>query len=243
MAYTASLLDVSLALGAFFAGVAVGESPTAHRVLGDAIPLRDIFSGVFFVSIGMSIDPACVVAHWELVGLTVLLTIAVKGLLSAALAVALDCTTRVALLVGASLAQSAEFSFLLAQIGRQSGLIGEALFGSLLCGAGLSIVLSPAVVHGAARLVAPAQRLFGARPGREEPAAADPLEGHAIVCGYGRVGSAVAQLLERLAAPVVAIEEDARLVVELRARGARTRCSATRPMCWTGRAWRAPACW
>jgi CPA2 family monovalent cation:H+ antiporter-2 len=58
MAFAASLLDVSLALGAFFAGVAVGGSPTAHHILGDAIPLRDIFSGVFFVSIGMSIDPA-----------------------------------------------------------------------------------------------------------------------------------------------------------------------------------------
>jgi len=220
MAYAASLLDVSLALGAFFAGVAVGESPTAHRILGDAIPLRDIFSGVFFVSIGMSIDPAFVVDYWPLVAITVLLTIAFKGLLSAGLAYALGCTPRLALLVGAALAQSAEFSFLLAQVGRQSGLLGEEVFGSLLGGAALSIVLAPAVMHGAVALAPRAQRLLGARPDRGALAADGPLAGHAIVCGYGRVGSVVAELLARLGAPALVIEEDARLAAELRAQGA-----------------------
>jgi CPA2 family monovalent cation:H+ antiporter-2 len=220
MAYAASLLGVSVALGAFFAGVAVGESPTAHRILGDAIPLRDIFSGVFFVSIGMSVDPAFVVQYWPLVGVTVLLTTAFKGLLSAGLAYALGCTPRVALLVGAALAQSAEFSFLLAQIGRQSGLLGEAVFGSLLGGAALSIVLAPAIMHAAAALAPRAQRLLGARPERESPPASAPLVGHAIVCGYGRVGSVVTDLLARLGAPAIVIEEDAGLVAALRARGA-----------------------
>jgi CPA2 family monovalent cation:H+ antiporter-2 len=221
MAWAASLLGVSVALGAFFAGVAVGESPTAHRILGDAIPLRDIFSGVFFVSIGMSVDPALVLRYWPLVGVTVLLTTAFKGVLSAGLALALGCTPRVALLVGAALAQSAEFSFLLAQVGRQSGLLGEPVFGSLLGGAALSIVLAPAVMRAAAALGPRAQRLLATRPDREGPPVAEPPAGHAIVCGYGRVGSVVADLLVRLGAPPIVIEEDARLVAELRARGAR----------------------
>jgi CPA2 family monovalent cation:H+ antiporter-2 len=168
----------------------------------------------------MSVDPAFVVQYWPLVAATVLLTIAFKGLLSAGLAVALGCTPRVALLVGAALAQSAEFSFLLAQVGRQSGLLGEAVFGSLLGGAALSIVLAPAVMRAAVALGPRAQRLLGARPEREGPPAPALPAGHAIVCGYGRVGSVVTDLLARLGAPAIVIEEDARLVAELHARGA-----------------------
>jgi CPA2 family monovalent cation:H+ antiporter-2 len=218
MAWAASLFGVSLALGAFLAGVAVGESPTAHRVLGDAIPLRDIFSGVFFVSIGMSIDPAFVVDHAGLVAATVLLTIAGKGALCAIVALALGCTPRTSLFVAASLAQSADFSFLLANIGRQLGLIDATFYGALLAGAALSILFAPGVTTAARALLPLLQRTWlGTRGAREAPGAS-LLDGHAIVCGYGRVGGVVAGLLERFAARVVVIDEDPQLIAALRKR-------------------------
>jgi CPA2 family monovalent cation:H+ antiporter-2 len=214
MAWTAAQLGVSLALGAFVAGVVVGESPKAHRILGDAIPLRDIFSGMFFVSIGMSIDPAFVAAHWPMVVVAAVLTVFVKGTVTTVVALLVGCSRRVAVMVGAGLAQSAEFSFLLAQTGKQLGLIGPELFGTVLAGAAVSILLAPAVpTVGLAAL----ERLGGGRPKQhDDPAHGD---GHTIVCGYGRVGRIVVGLLQRTGAKVVVIEEEPAIARALRHSG------------------------
>jgi CPA2 family monovalent cation:H+ antiporter-2 len=221
MAWAASLLGISLALGAFLAGVAVGESPTAHRILGDAIPLRDIFSGVFFVSIGMTIDPRFVVEHAGLVMVTVLLTIAGKGALCGVLAFALGCSLRTSVMLGAGLAQSAEFSFLLAHAARELGLIDAALFGAMLASAALSILLAPAVTAGAGRLLPLLQRTRLSWQREHEAGATPAPKSHAIVCGHGRVGHVVTGLLERFGASLVVIDEDPRVVRGLRERGAR----------------------
>jgi monovalent cation:H+ antiporter-2, CPA2 family len=219
MAGGASLLGVSLALGAFLAGVVVGESDVVHRVLGDAIPLRDVFSGIFFVSIGMLLDPAFVVSHWPVVLGAVALMVGVKGAVSAALARFLGCSPRLAVLVGAALAQSGEFSFLLARIGQDSGALSEPVFHLLLSAAVVSIVLAPGVhalaPHALRRLARPAQ----GRPVAGEPPRPTAMTGHAVVCGYGRVGSTVCSLLERQRAAYVVVEEDLRRLTALRARG------------------------
>lgn len=217
MAGAASLLGVSLALGAFLAGIVVGESDLAHRILGDAIPLRDVFSGIFFVSIGMLVDPAFVADAWGLVLLMVALIVVVKGVVTAGLARAVGCSMRVAVLVGAALAQCGEFSFLLARIGFEDGLVPASTFNLLLSAAAISIVLSPAVnalVPGVLRRLQQSPRGTGAlQPGDAR------LRDHAIVCGYGRVGSIVCELLEAHAKPFVVIEEDLRLVDALQQRG------------------------
>jgi CPA2 family monovalent cation:H+ antiporter-2 len=219
MAWTASFLGISIALGAFLAGVAVGESPTAHRILGDAIPLRDIFSGIFFVSIGMSIDPSFLAEHAALVAVTVLLTVVGKGALSAGVALALGSTPRTAILLGAGLAQSAEFSFLLAHVARGLGLIDATLFGALLSSAALSILLAPRVMDAGSRLLPFFQRTRLARRSEREPSRPSTPDGHAIVCGCGRVGSVVSGLLGRFGAALVVIDEDPQIVQELRRRG------------------------
>lgn len=217
MAWTAAQLGVSLALGAFVAGVIVGESPKAHRILGDAIPLRDIFSGMFFVSIGMSIDPAFVAAHLPLVALAAALTVFGKGVLTTFVALLVGCSRRVAVLVGAGLAQSAEFSFLLAQTGKELGLIGQEVYGTVLAGAAVSILVAPSVpAVGLAAL----RRFGGDRPGaRPDDPAEDTRSGHTIVCGYGRVGGTVVQMLERFEAKVIVLEEEPAIVRKLRKGG------------------------
>lgn len=219
MAGGASVLGVSLALGAFLTGVVIGESDLAHRVLGDATPIRDVFSGVFFVSIGMLLDPRFLLEAWPLVLLTVAMIVLVKGAITTVIARLLGCPTRLAVLIGAGLAQSAEFSFLLARIGLEEGALTTPIFNLLLSATVVTILLSPLVNDVAPALM---RRLLEGRPDRAEGEHAAPvaaLAGHAIVCGYGRVGSIVCALLDRHAKPFVVIEEDLKIVESLRARG------------------------
>jgi CPA2 family monovalent cation:H+ antiporter-2 len=219
MAGGASLLGVSLALGAFLTGVVVGESDLAHRVLGDATPIRDVFSGIFFVSIGMLLDPGFLAESWAMVLLTVMMIVVVKGLVSCMVARWLGCPLRLAGLLGAALAQSAEFSFLLARIGLEEGALTQYVFNLLLSATVVTIVLAPFVYAAAPALL----RRLQARshePDFKPPQLTD-LQQHAIVCGYGRVGSIVCALLERHDKPFVVVEDDLRIVDQLRARGIR----------------------
>jgi monovalent cation:H+ antiporter-2, CPA2 family len=220
MAGAASLLGVSLALGAFLAGVVFGESDLAHRILGDAIPLRDVFSGIFFVSIGMLLNPAFLVQSWPLVLLAVALIVVVKGSVTAGLARGLGSAPRLAVLIGAALAQSAEVSFLLARIGLEAGALRPSVFNLLLSATVVSILLAPVAIDVAPGLL----RWKKHRPARGSEEGAVPRQsfmGHAIVCGYGRVGSTVCAMLESHGKPFAVVEEDLRLVDSLRRRGVR----------------------
>lgn len=220
MAGAASLLGISLALGALLTGIVIGESDLAHRVLGDVRPLRDVFSGVFFVSIGMLLDPRFLVDAWPLVLVTVGLIVVVKGTVTTLIARALGTPRRAAVLIGAGLAQSAEFSFLLARIGFEAGALTTQIFNLLLGATIVTILIAPWVSTAAPALLRRMRR--GRRPGADigaEVATEPPLEDHAVVCGFGRVGSIVCALLEAHGRRYVVIEEDVRVVQHLRARG------------------------
>jgi CPA2 family monovalent cation:H+ antiporter-2 len=213
MALGASSLGVSLALGAFLAGVVVGESDLAHRVLGDVTPMRDVFSGVFFVSIGMLLDPRVLAAEPLPVLLTLLLLVGLKGAVTVAVGRGLGLSTRVAVLVGGSLAQSAEFSFLMAGVARSAGVLSPRVFDVLLVATVLSIALAPAVNALAEAL---ARRL---RPDPTGSAVSSETAPYAIVCGYGRVGQLVVELLRTSGIRVVVVDEDQQLVRRLREDG------------------------
>lgn len=220
MAGAASLLGISLALGALLTGIVIGESDLAHRVLGDVRPLRDVFSGVFFVSIGMLLDPRFLVDAWPLVLVTVGLIVVVKGTVTTLIARALGTPRRAAVLIGAGLAQSAEFSFLLARIGFEAGALTTQIFNLLLGATIVTILIAPWVSTAAPAVLRRMRR--GRRPGADigaEVATEPPLEDHAVVCGFGRVGSIVCALLEAHGRRYVVIEEDVRVVQHLRARG------------------------
>jgi len=216
MAGGASLLGVSLALGAFLTGIVMGESDLAHRILGDATPLRDIFAGTFFVSIGMLLDPKVLVDQWALVLLTVALIVAVKGGLTTLIARWLGSPMRIAVLLGAALAQSAEFSFLMARIGLEQGALTASTFNLLLSATVVTILLSPAVNGAAPMLLGAMQRRRPDMVPEPEPQAVAKLRDHAIVSGYGRVGRIVCALLERHGMPFVVVEEDHRTYESLR---------------------------
>jgi monovalent cation:H+ antiporter-2, CPA2 family len=222
LAYSASLFGLSLALGAFVAGIVVAESDLSHQILGDILPLRDIFAGLFFVSVGMLVDPMFVIDNMPLVLMTVVLVVVVKGGVVAGLAALLGARTRTAIIAGAILGQSAEFSFLLAQLGTAVGVVDQDLFSLMLGGAAMSIVLAPGVVGAGVPIANAVQaRRSVAALEPDAPDVTPPADvGHAVICGSGRVGRVIRRALTGRVEFVV-IEEDPRVVQILRRKGIR----------------------
>jgi len=219
-AYVSTLFGVSLALGAFVAGLTVGESDLSHQVLAEIVPLRDVLAGLFFVSIGMLVDPPFVVANWSLVLLVLLLMVAFKGLVVGGLSALLGAAPRTAALVGVAMAQCGEFSFLLARLGRETGAVTSEGFNLMLSGAAASIVLAPPLHATAGRAVRDVERRLSARGMEREPVTIEaPARRHAVICGYGDVGELVGAALARRGFSFVAIDQDPRVVRRLRAEG------------------------
>lgn len=217
IAYVSQQFGVSLALGAFIAGVVVSESELSHHILGEITPLRDIFAGLFFVSIGMLLDPLFVLRNLPLVALAVLLIVVVKGTLSAAIAAGLGVPRRTAILAGVALAQSAEFSFLLARLGTDLGVVSGQIFSLMLAGAIVSILLSPALHRLGQPLAAwSALRASSADLATIPEGDTAVLRRHAILCGYGRVGQVIGEILQRRGLRFVVIEQDSIIVRRLR---------------------------
>jgi CPA2 family monovalent cation:H+ antiporter-2 len=222
-AYISELFGLSLALGAFLAGLLVGESDISHEISSELGPLRDVFAGVFFVSIGMLFNPIFVLGAAGLVAVAVILIVPLKATLVAVSSRLLGAPSRTAILAGVTLAQAGEFSFLRARLGASEGAVGDVMFSLMLAAAALSIVISPWL----ARYTPVALRAVDKR---RPVSAADmvpvaPVESaraprrFALICGYGRVGRLVGTALERRGFPFVVIEADPRVCRDLRTRG------------------------
>ena len=227
IAYGSSeLFGVSFALGAFFAGMVLRESPLSHRAAEESLPLRDAFSVLFFVSVGMLADPMVLVES----PLRVLAVVAVvmfgKSLVAFALVIALRYPLNTALTVSASLAQIGEFSFILAALGMSLGLLPKEGQSLILAGAIISIALNPLLF----KLIEPLQRALRARSdaARKVERSTDPLaelpmsvpqerlSGQVVLVGYGRVGRMIAASLTAQGVHIVVAEQNRELVEELR---------------------------
>jgi monovalent cation:H+ antiporter-2, CPA2 family len=221
-AWVAELFGLSLALGAFVAGIMVGESDVSYQALGELAPMRDVFAGLFFVSVGMLVDPAFVVASLPLVLVGIALIVPIKGIISGLIAAAFRMPFRTSFLIGVGLAQSAEFSFLLARLGVDLGVVGADMFGLIMSAAAVSIVAAPWLHQGAPRSL----RWLEGRTGRNDLAQVSPTAGElargrfTIICGFGRVGRLIGAALEARGFPYVVIEEDPRIARSLRERDA-----------------------
>lgn len=225
----AQLFSVSFALGAFFAGMVMRESEFSHRAAEESLPLRDAFSVLFFVSVGMLFDPAILFEQPVHVLGVVAIIIAGKGIAALALVLALRYPLNTALIVAASLAQIGEFSFILAGLGLSLGLLPAEGMSLVLAGALLSIALNPLLFAA----IEPARRWFLGRSvlarrleRREDPYAELPmsterkyLEGQVVLVGFGRVGRRIAAALDARGIPYVVAEENRGLVEDLRGRG------------------------
>ncbi len=227
-AWLGSLAGLSLALGAFLAGIVVADSEYAQQVLAEIVPLRDAFGSLFFVSVGMLLDPA-IWLHEPLATLGLGATVLVgKALIVAATALAFGFGVRVAVLAGLALAQIGEFSFILAGAGAAHGLIGGELMQRFLAVSVLTMLLTPFLGMLSPRLAARTEstpwlrRLLAVRPSRagsdaDEDAAA--LRDHVVLVGHGLNGRNVVRVLRERGIPYVMLELNPHTVREARERG------------------------
>ena len=222
----AKLFGVSFALGAFFAGMVMGESALSQRAAEEALPLRDAFAVLFFVSVGMLFDPSILITAPLAVGATLAIIVVGKSLAAYAITRALGHPHGTALTISASLAQIGEFSFILAGLGVVLGVLPTEGRDLILAGAILSILLNPFLfaaaerMRSAAALTATSPALVAApRPASEAPEVAGGLppttmlDGHTVLVGHGRVGALIAAgLRQHGRAPVVFDESEDALV-------------------------------
>jgi monovalent cation:H+ antiporter-2, CPA2 family len=216
------LFDVSLALGAFFAGMMLRESPLSQRAAQESLPLRDAFAVLFFVSVGMLFDPFSVVRDpWPLIA-TLLVIIVGKSIAAFLIVIAFRHPVATALTISASLAQIGEFSFILAELGYASKLLSKQARDLILAGAILSIMLNPLVFAGVDWLIARLERRKAPSPSRVAPAKAVPvtqLKDHTILVGYGRVGNIIGNDLKQKELPFLVIEVSEGAVSKLKESG------------------------
>ncbi len=226
-AWLTSHAGLSLALGAFLGGMAIADTEFGHRAMGDVMPLRDAFVSIFFVSLGMLFDVRVVLAHpLAVLGLTAAFVFG-KGLLATVAAVVMRFPPRVAWLAGVGLAQFSEFGFVLAQLGRQSGVVDQRDLGPVLSAGIISMFLTPLMVRAAPhlsageKLLGPLAKLIGARDVSEldEPGHKQ-VSGHVVIVGFGLAGRLLARALEACGVRYVALELNADTVRQARAEGA-----------------------
>ncbi|MBB4567355.1 cation:proton antiporter [Rhizobium leucaenae] len=243
----AKLFGVSLALGAFFAGMILSESELSHRAAQESLPLRDAFAVLFFVSVGMLFDPNILIDNPLPLLATVFIIVIGKSVAAFFIVLAFRKPMSTALTISASLAQIGEFSFILAGLGFDLGLLPGEGRDLILGGAIISIILNPLVFIACDWL----RKTQETRPQGEmtegiEPAAqAEPTEGealpapanrpaahdvdeelhavtltdHAVLIGYGRVGSIVGEKLKSSGTPFVVIEDSDKRIGDLMSEG------------------------
>jgi CPA2 family monovalent cation:H+ antiporter-2 len=206
---------LSLALGAFLAGLLINESDYAHEMLARVLSLRDAFTALFFVTIGVLIDPRIVAANLGLLGTLVGLIVIGNWAIWTIVCLVFRQSLFTAVRVGLGLAQIGEFSFILVGVARQSGHVGHDMYSATLAASLVTVLINAALVRLAAQWLGPARQEPTGTLGRPS---GEELDGHVVVCGFGRVGSAIGEALETFNVPYVAIETDPDIVRSLRAR-------------------------
>jgi CPA2 family monovalent cation:H+ antiporter-2 len=215
-----SLFGISLALGAFLAGTLIADSDLSHQVMGEAVPFRDVFAGLFFVSIGMLVNPGLLVVSLPVVLVLLALIGPVKAAIVTLIGIVFRYPVRTSALAGILLAQSAEFSFVLARIGAANGVLSEDHFGLLLSSAALTIILAPAAYQRGRPLVERLDRRLSADDAPPEvPADRSANRRVAVILGYGRVGRLVGAALQRRGFAFMVVDENAPAVREAREAG------------------------
>jgi len=209
---------LSVALGAFLAGLTISASDYAHETLARLLPLRDVFVAMFFVTVGMLVDPSSVAANLPLLGVMLAMIVVGKALIWAMVVRMFGQPPGTSVLVGLGLTQIGEFSFILVQVARDAGLVGDDVYNVTLAASLITILLNGLLVrHVPDRLEA--LRLGQARLGPTEPGG--EANQAVVLCGFGRVGSEIGEALETFDIPYSVVERNPEICAQLRARGIR----------------------
>ncbi len=214
--YVTWRLGLSMALGAFVAGLVVNESEYAHQALSDILPLRDLFGMLFFVSVGLMLDPVLLWQQIGLLALVILVIVLGKAIIVGTIVRAFGYWNVVPLAAGLTLFQVGEFAFVLARVGLSTNAISREVYALAMNAAIVTMALTPAI----SGLVPAFYRRYWPRRERETHEAANlPRAGlatHVIVAGAGRVGRSIADALAHLELPFVLIESDVRRMQQAR---------------------------
>jgi CPA2 family monovalent cation:H+ antiporter-2 len=223
-----SHFGLSLALGAFIAGMVLADSDYSHQVLADVLPFRDVFNSLFFVSIGMLLSLA---ALWANLGTVVVLVFALilgKALIVWGAVRLLGFPQRVSILAALGLAQIGEFSFVLAKAGRGAGLLPDADYQSFLAASIISMIATPFLINAAPRISYFFQGIFSDGASRDienteeddiHLTSSGGLNQHVIIVGYGLNGRNLARVLRAVGVPYVILELNADVVRRAKLKG------------------------
>ncbi len=212
IAWLTSEAGLSFTLGAFIAGLIIGESDYNIDALGHIIPFRDVFAAIFFLSIGMLLDTGTVLNNFGYVALIILLIFCVKIVTGAFSAAVLGMPARIAVFCGLALAQIGEFSFVLAKSGLDAGIIEVSSYQIFLAGAIVTMAFAPFAMRSSPAVVDLLYRLFPTRISRERSRGPDEivpetgLTNHIVIAGYGITGKSVARAATLAGIPYMVIE-------------------------------------
>jgi monovalent cation:H+ antiporter-2, CPA2 family len=222
LAWLTELAGLSLALGAFIAGMLISETEFKHQVETDIRPFHDVLLGLFFISIGMLLDWRMVAEHWGLVLLLTTLPVLFKLLLVAGLARAFGATSGVSLRTGLYLAQAGEFGFVLLTLAGQNELVPPVLLNPILASMVLSMLATPFIIMHANTIVmklVASEWLQQSLQMTNIARKSINVNRHVLICGYGRCGQNLARMLEREGIPYIALDLDPDRVRQANAAG------------------------
>ena len=212
IAWLTSEAGLSFTLGAFIAGLIIGESDYNIDALGHIIPFRDVFAAIFFLSIGMLLNTVTVLDNFGYVALIIFGIFCVKIITGSFSAAVLGMPTRVCVFCGLALAQIGEFSFVLAKSGLDAGVIQAPVYQLFLAGAIVTMACTPFTMKASPMVVESLYRLFPKRIAREklvpagELSPAEELSNHIIIAGYGITGKSVARAATLAGIPYMVVE-------------------------------------
>ena len=210
----AELFGVSFALGAFFAGAVISESELSHRAAADALPMQDAFAVLFFVSVGMLFDPTILLRETPRMLVLVGIVVVWKAGLTFGIVRGLGESTATGVIMGAGVSQIGEFSFIVAELGVSLGILPKDAHALIVGAALVAIIVNGPILAAASKLA----RRLGEKPEIFDQHL-EMLHDHVVLVGFGRIGATVSEVLARAGAPEVVIEEQERVVADLRKRG------------------------
>jgi len=219
------VLGLSIVFGAFLVGLVLRETRFVHQALAEITPLRDIFATLFFVSLGMLLDPIFLINNWQSVALLVVAIIALKLLVVFGIVRIFGYSSRIAILTGAGLFQIGEFSFILAQGGVNAGIVSDQFYSLILASAIITMLLTPVTISLIIRLYPKPSLLTGGRRmvAKEASPTSVPMPterpDRVVIAGYGRVGRNIAQGLQNAGIPHIIIDLDPERVSEAKSSG------------------------
>jgi CPA2 family monovalent cation:H+ antiporter-2 len=221
-AWLTSALGLSLALGAFIAGLAISESRYGHQVFAEILPFKDVFNSLFFISVGMLLDLRFFLSHLNILIILVLVTLLAKAMLAGGVTKMLSGSTRTALLVGMGIAQIGEFSFVLAKLGSQHQLLDADFYQGFLAVAVITMMATPLMISLAPRLAQRVPEQIDSRLAKEQQKAAGhfaALRDHTIIVGFGLNGRYLARVLKESSIPYCILELNPQTVREAHKEG------------------------